>query len=642
MTKDQKTKKSKGPIRLEAVVPFFILIAAVSVYATFFLDRHLKTGLEHLLTQLNGAEVNVSQLRIDFKAPGLEIKAVQFTNPDQPDFNSLVVQEMRFHLLWDALLRAKVVIDDASILGITLGAKRDRPGFVLPPPSPEQSSAKSETAQLKSEVLQQAQKKFSDNVLGDALALLQGGSPESQLNSIAGSLKTKERIKELESLVSEKSKEWKSRIDQLPKTETIQGFEARAKSIKVDGFTNPQEVATSISQIDALYKDVDQTVKTVADTKKALTTEVATLQSQAKDLKSFLDQDLKDLQGRLKLPSLDAKSLSQSLFAPVLLARVAQYQGQIERLKDYLPPPKTPEEKAAFKRPKPKSRSAGLDYSFPVTRSYPKFWLQRSKISTVQGTEGISGDLSGELKNVSSQPEAVSEPLTLDLQGRFPQAKIEGVQLKLTLDRRTPKGKDSLLLKVKEFPVEGVTLASGPDLTLGIEQSTGSLLSRIDFSSDSIAVDASSDLASPQFKVDSQHKDALPYLNGILADVKSIRIDGRIFGPWRNPEIALSSSLGRDLESGFKKQLASTISDARKKLENELKRSIGPDQAALISQVSSLSSANEAAMKIKEAEVNKLKSNLEAQKNKVLAESKSRIQQEGAKALEGLKKKFGF
>ena len=59
--KTPKKKKAKGPIRFEAVIPALILTLLVGGYFKIFFDGHVRRLMEYVGTQVNGAEVKVSQ-----------------------------------------------------------------------------------------------------------------------------------------------------------------------------------------------------------------------------------------------------------------------------------------------------------------------------------------------------------------------------------------------------------------------------------------------------------------------------------------------------------------------------------------------------------------------------------------------------
>src|SRR5690606_8093874 len=110
-----------------------------------------------------GAEVNIDDIETSFFNASLAIRNIQITDVDEPRFNKLQVGTVRWRMLWDALLRGKIAIADASILEIGVGTLRKTPGRVLPK-SPESESA---SEKIRSLALEKAQEQFSGNVLGD-------------------------------------------------------------------------------------------------------------------------------------------------------------------------------------------------------------------------------------------------------------------------------------------------------------------------------------------------------------------------------------------------------------------------------------------------------------------------------------------
>jgi uncharacterized protein (TIGR03545 family) len=211
--KPAKKPKVKGPIRWEAVIPAAILTALLIGYFALFFDGHLRRGLEYAGTQINGAEVNIGHLSTSFLGARLEINDIQVTDKNKPERNIVQVGAIRFQMMWDALLRAKVVVSEASILNIQALNPRKHPGYVVPPPPPSTGPSLLQKAQ--DEVLTQTQKKFNKNFLGDVASILGGADPKEQLKQLEGQLKSDARIKELQKELKEKSAKWEQKIKEL-------------------------------------------------------------------------------------------------------------------------------------------------------------------------------------------------------------------------------------------------------------------------------------------------------------------------------------------------------------------------------------------------------------------------------------------
>lgn len=633
-----KPVKKKGPIRFEAIIPLTIVSAFIWAYFFLFFDAHARRALEYVATQANGAEVNISSLKTSFLGASLEVRGIQVTNSEAPEKNTIELGTMRWEMLWDALLRGKIAIEDASILDIRLGTKRARPGRVLPPDPPSGSSFD----KLKTEALASAEKQFSQNVLGDAAALLQGADPASQLQSIGDELKSSKRIKELEEELKKKKIEWEQRIAKLPKNEDIKGFEARGKAIKTSGFSNPMEVTQAVQQVDALIKDVDSKVKEVQSTSQAVGTEMKSMQTSFDDLKKFVDNDIKDLQNRLKIPSLDAGSIAKSIFGPMILSRVRQAEKYMDKARAYMPPKKTAEEKAEFAKPKPRARSEGLNYKFGRQKAYPLFWLKKATLSSKESPDGPSGDIKGELKNLTDDPPMLGLPMTLSFEGRFPSSKIEGVKGLVTIDHRTENPVETLDLKVASYPITEQKLIQSEDVTIGFKEAIGSTQLKAELRNQQVSMKIQSTFDKVAYDVSAKAPMVDEILKKIIGDLPKVTLNAGVSGSWTSLNFDFDSNLGQELQAGFEKQLQAKINEAKGKLQKMIDDSIGAEKSKLLGEFSSSQGDITKLLKGKESAVNELKGELEKRKNQALNDQKSKLQNEAQKAADELKKRLGF
>lgn len=635
----KKAKKPKGPIRWEAIGPLVVVIAIIWAYFFFLFDTHARHALEYFGTNANGAEVNIGHLKTSFWNASLEIKDIQITDAETPAKNVIELGTMRWEMLWDALLRGKIAIEDASILDIRVGTVRKKPGRVLPPDPPGESKFQ----QLKEQALNNAQKEFSQNVLGDAAALLKGADPAAQLTSIGNELKSSARIKELEAELKKKQVEWNDRIAKLPKNEDIQNYEKRAKAIKLDGFSNPLEIQTSIQQIDQLVKDVDSKVKEVQSTSQAVGTEVKTMRTSFDQLKGFVDQDVKDLQARLKIPSLDAASIAKSVFGPLILSRVRQAEKYMTKARQYMPPKKTAEEKAEYEKPKPHERVTGKNYKFGKPKAYPMFWLKHAALSSKETPDSpISGDLTGEIRNATDDQPMLGLPLTLSFAGRFPASKIEDVKGLLTIDHRTENAVESLDLSVGRYPITEMKLIQSDEVQLGFKEASASTHAHIELHGQEVQMRLQSTFDKVAYEVSAKTPMVDEILKAIIQGLPKVTLDAGVKGPWTALQFDFDSNLGRELQAGFQKQLQVKIDQAKAKLQAMIDDVIGKEKAKLLGEFSSSAGDVTKVLEGKEGAINDLKGKLEKEKNKAINDQKSKLQNEAGKAVEDLKKKFGF
>ncbi len=685
------TNKTKGPIRTEAVVPFFIIVLITWAYFFFFFDTHLRHALEYFGTHANGAEVDVAKVRTSFWDASLNIYKIEITDGETPSKNKIQIGEMRWNVLWDALLRGKIAIEDASILDIAIGAPRAKPGYVLPPDPP---SSKSAFDKVRENALAKAQQEFSGNAIGDAASVLGGTNPQDQLKSIEGNLKSAAKVKELQAELDKKQQEWKDRLAKLPQKQELDDLQKRIKSVQLDRFENPQQVATSLQALDAIYKDTQSKINLIQDTGRALGTDTNTYKSTLKDLDGLVKQDVKDLESRLKLPQLDVKTLSRQVFGPLFLTKVKQAEFYMAKAREYMPAKKTAAEKAENAPPKPHEREKGRNYAFGKPHAYPLFWLKKAQLSskTTAGAD-YSGDLVGTLMNATSDQPTLGLPTVATFKGDFPKQDFHGVEGKFTFDHRTEEALDSLDLKVASFPMVGQKLVDSPDVTLGFDKASvgaaflaelkgqdvniaaNSLFSRAragDIPTDPKLQPAPEPLAtnptpvtklsdiksandllgdqtsmaarkSTGFLVASAKSPALnDLLNGALSEIPKVTLNAAVRGPWSDLNFDINSSLGQDLATAFDKQLKAKVDEAKARVQALVNAQVNEQKAKLEAEFNKAKAQIDGVLKDKQAELDKYKGQIDQAKNNATNSQKSKLEDAAKQGLDDLKKKFHF
>jgi uncharacterized protein (TIGR03545 family) len=447
-----KAKKAKGPIRVEAVIPALILTALIGAYFTLFFDGHMRRALEYVGTQVNGAEVNIGYLSTSFLGASLDMGKIQVTDKNKPERNIVQIGQIKFKMLWDALLRAKVVVDEASILNIEALVPRKSRGYVVPPPPPGQPG-ESALEKAQDQVLSQTRKQYNENFLGDIAEVLGGTDPKDQLKALQTNLKSDARIKELQAELEVKKKKWDEQIKALPKSEELKQYEQRVKALKFD-VKNPVELAKNLKEADKIIKEADAKVKQVEQTSKDVKGDVNNYTQAYKDLEKMVNEDIRDLQTRFKIPSLDPKEFSQQLFMGMIESKLVSVRKYIEMARKYAPPKKTEEQKKAqaAERLTPRKRGDGTNYRFPITTGYPLFWLKHAAISSELGQSELSGNIKGEILNLTTDQPFIKKPTRILLAGDFPKQNVMGVDAEITIDHVTDVAKEALRVSVAKFP----------------------------------------------------------------------------------------------------------------------------------------------------------------------------------------------
>jgi uncharacterized protein (TIGR03545 family) len=569
--KEIKKNKKKGPIRFEAIIPVFVLSLITFIYFSFYFDLHMKKLIEYIGTEANGAEVNVDSVRTSFIKGSFNLDRLQVTDPAKPTHNSLEIGNMHFQYLWDALLRMKFVVDDASISNIQIAKPRTSPGKVLPPKpaSPSQMEA------IQNQVIAQVKNKYGGNVLGDAMTLLEGGDYQNQIQQIRESLKSEARVKSMIADVNTKKEFWDGKIKELGDTTKLKEIETTIAQVQKE--KNFVQQAQGVKKLNDLLQDVNKQYKEIEKSSKSLQAEIKAISNYPKELQDLVKEDVASLKDHFKIPKIDFKEMAMHLFAGEFAEYIAKARKYQALAKQYIPEKKEEKDEVI-----PRKRSEGKNYQFPITTGYPLFWLKRAAISSKGTADSYSGQVSGELTNVTTSPKQIKKPIVLDVRGDFPGVKVMGVKAIITADFTRDIGKQSALIQVNSFAVPEKLFVNDEKMKFGFKNAIGTTTISASLQEQQVNMSWNSALNKPQFVVESKTKLAQEMLGNILNNIPMININGTATGTFSNLNMNISSNLGDELNAGFTRELGAKVQEAQDKITALVDEKINKPKAELM------------------------------------------------------------
>ena len=506
-------KEKKGIIRWEAIVPIVVICALIGIYFTLFFDSHLKSGIEFVGYKALGAEVNVGDLDSSFTGASISIKGIQLTNSEKPSHNLVSIGEIKFAMSWDALLRGKILIEIASIEQIQFDSARKRIGRVKPPEpeSNEPSALEKEGKKLVSDTLDATKDKYGDNVLGDIASLMSGGNAQDQIKNLESQLQSKKQLEALQITFADKQKIWNQKLKTLPQQKDLNAWGERFKQIKTKDFATPQELQTSLNQLQTLVQEVNTTVKDVEKSGQELNTDLKYFDSQIKDLEKLVQTDIKSLEAHFKIPKLDAEAMTRALFQRYVGPYLAYFYKYQKMAHQYLPPgllKKSDDKKDEDVAIQPRAREHGISYEFGKPNSYPFFWLKKAKISSKASPSIPSlGNLSGEALNVTSNQTLIGQPTQVNFQGDFPELQINGIDARLTLNHIKRPFKESFSAQVASYPVDKRMFIANKDVELGFARAVGSSVIKANYSESQLEFSISNAYKQLEYIVSASNKE---------------------------------------------------------------------------------------------------------------------------------------
>ncbi len=649
MTK-QKTGIKKW-IRLEAVLPVAIIMVLTFLYFTLFFDLQVRKGLEWGLTKALGVEVDIGSFETKFTQLSMRIHKIEITDSTNPKQNVIQIGDIRFSALWDALLRAKIVVNEAAVENIEFAVPRKRPGYVAPPPPPPQKSEKDSGVvnELKNKSLNAVSNTYNDNILGDAASWL-NNPQQDPIKGLQANLQSKKMIEKFQAEVAEKQKEWEARLKTLPTSAEFDSLGKRISKVKTSNFKDINDLSKSLKELDQIIKEADSKYKTIDSANKDLNNDLKQINQNVQQIQSQVQLDVQDLQKHLKIPQLDSQSIAKSIFASYL----APYEQKFFRYKaladKYLPPNLM--KKGSTKKPdesiQPRPRARGVSYEFGRPHSYPLFWVKKTKISSQAGLSPYSGFVDGEIRDISTNQVLTGKPIVAEIKGDFPAAHLSGLYTKATFDNRQEESLIDLKFDIASYPVQTPKeLVHSPDVSLDLTQATGKLNIAAQLQAlKNFNLDLKSTLTHFQFNVQSKQKIIQEIIENALKTLPEITITADAKGTLPNFPVNIDSNLGREIGKAFEVQLKAQIDKAKKELQSQIDSQISKNKEALNKQIETLK-------KQVQGQIDKLQKQANDQKkvaeNKITAakkdeENKGRkqLEKEGDKLLKNLKKKLKF
>lgn len=638
-TKNQpKPVKKKGPIRTEAVVPFIIVVVLTYLYFHFFFDGHLKRAFEFGGYHLLGAEVNIAHVETSFFKGTFRVQGVQITNAEKPTHNMAEIGDIRFGVLWDGLLRARFIVNEMAVEQIAVDTLRKSPGRVKPPDPDKGDSQESAIDKLKNKTLEKVGSKYEDNVLGDIASILGGTSSGDQLAKIEGSIPSKAKLKDLEAEYQAKTKAWQDKLNSLPKAQEIKALADRLNQVKTKDFKTPQELQASLQEIDTVLKEADAKYKQTQTTGNDLNSDLKALDQGLKDLDAMVRKDIKDLEARFRIPSLDPKTLSKSIFYPYLAPYLAKFNRYKKVAEKYIPPnlmkKEEPDEVAQIQ---PRPRADGVTYEFTTLKSYPLFWIKRISVSSkANPSVPQTGDLKGLITDVTSHQPLVGRPTVAKLEGNFPGMQVSDFLGQLTIDNTKPVSRIGFDFRVGSYPLDGRELLQSPDVQVAFQKAMGSLVSKGELVGlKEFKFDLTNQFKNVDFKVTTKDSAAQEILQSIFSGLPAVSVEAYGAGVLPSISLNLNSNLGPELARGLEQQLQKKLIEARARLQAYVDDQVGKEKAKLEAEF------NKAKSRI-EGEVKKVEDQLNAEKAKAQAkidQAKKDTENQARKSVENEVKK---
>ncbi len=610
-------KKKQGPIRTGAVVPFILVTVLIVGFNILFLDTTIQKSLEFVGKKINGAQVDVGSVQTSFKELKIVIRKVAFTNKEIPMRNKFEIGEFRFQMLWDALLRGKIVINDAELKDILLDTERKKAGYVVP----EKPQTEEEESKLAKEMLAKAKEEFKGNIFGDIASLISGEG--SELGSeVEGNLKSKKRFAELEVEIAAKEKNLNTTLAKLPANAEIKDIESRINKIKWNDLSDLKKAPGVLKEADSLKKELDKTMSAYDKANKQVSADLKFMNDSVKEAEKLISEDLADIGKRLKLPSLDVGSIAQMLFGAEIVGKLGEVQKYKAMADKYLPPKKDKPTK-----PVPPPRGEGKNYEYGRPNSYPLFWLQIAKINS----KNAQGELSGQMTNLTSNQRTINKATLMNLSGDFPPLEVRNLSASLMFDNRE-KAHATINGEIESFPVLERMFSQSEDVTFGMKKAVGRTQVKALMQAENLDFKLDNSFTQIDYVSSAKSSIVKDILDGVTTRTKMLTLNASVKGKWTKPRFEISSNLADAISSSVSRLVQAKIDAIKKKIKDDVEAQVASNKKKVQDQINGIKSQYDKQISQAKSQLNALTSKLDKQKKDAEKKSKPKLP-----AVKGLK-----
>jgi uncharacterized protein (TIGR03545 family) len=535
--------------RWKAIGPLILFLGIVAVLVVLFAEPVARDTTEEVSTQMLGTQVDVGKLNLHPTEPAVDLDALQVADPFNPNRNLVEAAQIRLKLNAEALTEKKLVVERFALNGMRFGTTRKTPARPV--------KGNGFAPQLLRSVRQ-----WSQQFNVPLLKL----TPIDTIKQLVLNPTQLATVKQAQTLVS-RTDSIRQGLEQGFRNLDIQGTvdSARALASRLAA-TDPKKLGLqgtkdAIQSVQLTLRRLDDAKKRVEGVERGVKNGVQILGAGVQSLDSARRQDYAFAKSLLKLPSFDAPDIGKAFFGKVSIDRVQQalYWAQIAR--HYMPPGLLPREEPGPKR----LRMAGTTVQFPKEHHYPDFLLQLGQLDfAIGGDSPLKGTYQAVVRGVTTTPALYGRPMTLSASRRAAGSSIAGIDVNAVIDHVTPNTRDSVAaqlagVKLPSFDLPGVPLRVAPGVgavKLNFALRRDQLAARWAIVSNQVSW--TPDTAARRFN------DVERVVWRVVSGLNDLKVDARVNGSLRNPNLAVSSNLDEAIANRLKAVIGEEVAKAER------------------------------------------------------------------------------
>lgn len=557
-------------IRWSFVLATAVIVALIVVFNIFFLDKILKNVIISSAQMVTGAKVEIDYLKTNIKNCSININGLRCADRNDHFKNLIDIQKMRFDVRFSPLLRKKVVIDEMSVEGIKLNTDRKTSGQL--PPKQEKKYKKQEKKDGKLTKLFNSAKEKSVNEFNNLPSVEAFNKIQDQIKNFDVNKLVEDSglssVKQAEALSTELQNKYKNYQEQIKNNnyqEKIDKAQSLVNDISKTNFSSfnlsaLSDTAKKVNELKTIKNEINTMLSDLNNVKKDVSSSIDV----SKQLKDSIAADVNNISQKISLPNLSTKNISQMIFGKKWVEKVEKAMYYISLVKKYMP-----EKSADEKEVKPvKQRDLGRDVIFKQ-KLYPSLLIYKISTSgnTSKSKEDAGIDFSGLIKNVSSSPSMVTEPITMNINGSNQrQSLIAGG----TFDHRKYNYEDTVTLSLNGLQGSILNIEPNDYLPL-VDTANVNFVGMFSLSNKGFLCNADVYFNNIKEKSLASVSGNLKYLAEVTNTIKSFKVNLTAeTKDEENMNIKISSDIDKKLSEAITKMFSAKVNEAKAKIQSKV------------------------------------------------------------------------
>jgi len=618
----------KNWIRWPGFLAFLLFTILLVGGLYFFAETLLKAAIEHTGTKVVGAKVELDHADITTSPLGVELHNLQVTNPEDPMVNAVQIGRIKLHMHTLALLRRKVIVDEMHVEKVRLNTQRTISGAIAEKPIKEPSSETNESFDFPMPSVEMPDVK-------DILA--------------KETLESEKIVDKAQINIDNSKKKWDKKIPELPDKAKFAAYNDTLKSITLVKTGNKlkdlKALSIAVDELITIKKNVQSDLDQLTSAGKELREDVNLIKNDVKAISQASSNDIARLTQKYSPASSGLSNISRLLFGETVTQWSSVAIDWYKRLAPKLLNTTTSKQHEEEHVP----RHKGIDIKFKEHTPLPDFLIKSTRVSL----ELESGNMNGEITDISSDQQILGRPLTF----LFDAEKMDNLN-KLTFSGNfnhiNPDDSiDTVNLHLTGYKVSHFTVSQSQSFPLSLDSAVADIVLDGELKQGKLNANLASQVKSANFvmppntPLDKKTGKFTKTIGEALKNVKTFDVTAGLRGTIKNQDIDISSNLDTVIKNAMSAQFKQKAQVFEKELNNKVEKKIKGLTEKLESQLGKFSGIQQnmdskkknakESIKAIDAKIDSFKNEKESELNKEIQSVKDKVKD---KLKDRLKDKF--